>query len=374
MYIYAILVFVWWLINKQSNPRLKNLSEKAQWSFCFKLSIPLILVLGLRHVSVGSDTEQYKFRYDMSEALMTDENYQWEVGYNILNYFFHNILHLDWQFFLLFVSVFFCVVLARFISNYSKSPLLSFYLHLTIGIFIMSLSGIRQCIAISLCYISFMILLNEEKKKKRALIISLLLLSIAFTFHNSAVIFLPFLFFLYYRHRLSKAGAFVWILLGISSIAIKGFLGPYIMALAPSKYEHLSLTTNYAANILVLIIPIIIAFFCLYYSKPEKDGKFTHMTSIMFIFISMVIFFVNLQSLNNQIGRLAQYFQYSYLVLIPYSLYSMPQKESKIIKPIIIVVCAFYFVIGNLGDIMQGDEYHFFWEDVKWISRDYFLY
>ena len=369
MYIYAILVILWWLIDRISHHRSIKLSEKASWSLCLKFSIPLILLMGLRHVSVGSDTEQYHYRYDTSELMLKDEYFQWEVGYNYINYFFHDILRLDWQFFLLFVSSFFCIVLARFISNYSKSPFLSFYLHLTIGIFIMSISGIRQCIAISFCYMAFMLLQNSKERDIKSLIFSLLMIAIAFTFHNSAIIFSPFLCFLFYRYRLSKNGAFIWIIVGMSSIVIKGLLGSYIMALAPQKYENMSLSTNYAANILVLIIPIVIALFCLFFSKTEKDGKYSHLISTMFVFISMVIFFINMQSLNNQIGRLAQYFQYSYLILIPYCMETMSKKEVQIFKPAIFLICALYFIIGNMGDIMMSDEYHFYWEDVIWRHR-----
>lgn len=369
MYIYAILVLIWWLTDKFFNPKTRIPSEKERWSLCIKFSIPLILVMGLRHVSVGSDTEQYLNRYNMSEDMLTNDYFQWEVGYNYLNYFIHDILHLDWQFFLVIVSTFFCIVLARFISNYSKSPLLSFYFHLTIGIFIMSISGIRQCIAISFCYIAFMLLVNAKERKLWSLVISILMVAIAFTFHNSSVIFLPFLVITFYRYRLTKMGAFIWILIGMSSIIVKDFIGPYIELLTPQKYADMNLATNYVANILVRIIPIVIAFFCLYFSKTEKDGKYDHVISIMFVFISMVIFFLNMQSLNNQIGRLAQYFQYCYLILIPYSLDTMPKKEPGSLKLLIIVICALYFIIGNTGDIMQGDVYHFFWEDVNWTSR-----
>ena len=366
MYIYAIIVLVWLITDRLSNPKSIQQSGHKRWSLCLKSAIPLILIMGLRHVSVGSDTEQYQYRYEISKSMMVDDNYQWEVGYNYINYLFHDILHLDFQFFLLFVSLFFCIVLARFIYYYSKSPLFSFYLHLTIGIFIMSISGIRQCIAISFCYMAFMLLQNSKERDIKSLIFSLLMIAIAFTFHNSAIIFSPFLCFLFYRYRLSKNGAFIWIIVGMSSIVIKGLLGPYIMALAPQKYENMSLSTNYAANILVLIIPIVIALFCLFFSKTEKDGKYSCLLSTMFVFISMVIFFINMMSLNNQIGRLAMYFQYSYLILIPYCIETMPKTESKIWKPIIILICALFFIIGNSGDIMQGDEYHFFWENVIW--------
>lgn len=47
----------------------------------------------------------------------------------------------------------------------------------------------------------------------------------------------------------------------------------------------------------------------------------------------------------------------------------MKNLDRKVLLPVVMIVCALYFVIGNSGDIMQIDDYHFFWEDVEWINR-----
>ena len=76
-----------------------------------------------------------------------------------------------------------------------------------------------------------------------------------------------------------------------------------------------------------------------------------------------------MKTLNGQIGRLSHYFMCSYLVLIPYTFSTMKNLDRKVLLPVVMIVCALYFVIGNSGDIMQIDDYHFFWEDVEWINR-----
>lgn len=81
----------------------------------------------------------------------------------------------------------------------------------------------------------------------------------------------------------------------MSSIVLKSVLVEYISIVIPEKYSEMDLSTNYVANMLVLIIPIAIALFCLYYSGTEKDGKFRNDISLMFIFVSCVIFFYNLK-------------------------------------------------------------------------------
>lgn len=263
MYIYALMVLVWLITSKKWRIQQINPTEEQKWSLCWKLGIPLLLVMGLRHICVGSDTEQYLRRYEYSDLIMTDDNYQWEKGYNILNYVFNNICHLDFQWLLLATSALFVFVLSKFISRYSTSPLLSYYLHLTISIFAMSLSGIRQIIAISICYIAYMILDRklDVRHSFKDYIVPFLLVGIAYTFHNSSVIFLPLLAMLILKIKLSKKGAFMCLLVGMSSIVLKSVYGALFGYFMVSKYQDLSLNTNYAANILVLVVPIAITLF-----------------------------------------------------------------------------------------------------------------
>lgn len=371
MYLYFLMALLWYIIGRKNNITSKT-TDREKFSICIKMSIPLILVMGLRHVCVGSDTEQYLYRFNNSRSFLDNDYYQWEKGYNYLNYLVNDILQLNWQVFLIIVAAFFCFVLARFIAKYSVSPVFSFYLFMTITIFAMSLSGIRQCIALSICYIALMFILEKEAniRNLKNLIVPVLLVSIAYTFHNSSIIFIPFIILAFLKLRLSKIQTFFVILAGASSIVLKNMFGSIIGGVMIEKYHDFNLSTNYVANILVLIVPISIALFCLFMSKTENDGKYNSTISLMFVFISLTIFFLNLQSLNNQIGRLSYYFIYSYLVLIPYSFSTMTKSESRFYKPLVLLVCTAYFIIGNMGDIMQIDDYHFFWEDVQWVSRD----
>lgn len=371
MYIYILMFFVWLLISKKWRIQQYNPTDTEKWSLCWKLGIPLFLVMGLRHVCVGSDTEQYLIRFEYSDHFMTDDNYQWEKGYNILNYVINNICHLDFQWLLLATSALFVFVLSRFISRYSTQPLISFYLHVTISIFAMSLSGIRQIIAISICYIAYMMLDGKLDGRYgiKDYVVPTLLVCLAYTFHNSSVIFLPLLAILIAKIRLNKMGAIMCLLVGMSSIVLKSVYGALLGSFMVSKYQDLSLNTNYAANILVLVVPIAITLFCIIYSKTESDGKYNRTISMMFVMIALTVFFINLQSLNNQLGRLSYYFIFSYLVLIPYTFSTMPRASRNVLVPLVLLVCTAYFIIGNMGDVMQIDDYHFFWEDVNWTNR-----
>ena len=369
MYIYVLLVLLWMLIGTSNKNGVLLFNDPKRLRFALKMALPLILLMGLRHVGVGSDTEQYAYRFERSMDMMTDPYYQWEVGYNILNYFIHDVLHLNFQFFLLITSAFYCAVLAKFLANFSTNILEGFFLHLTVGIFTMSMSGIRQSLAVSLCIVAFMIANSGKKTTLIKTGIAVIVNLIAYSFHNSSIIFLPFLFLT--NMRLTKRSAFFLLLIGASSQLYKGVLAGVSSVYLPEKYEDMTFSTHYAANVLVYIIPIVISFFCWFFSKTKEDGKYDKIISQMFVFISLTEFFINMMGLNNQLGRLSYYFIYSYYVLIPYAFSSMSNKTKQLFQPVVLFVCAIYFVVGSIGDIMHIDEYHFFWEDVIIQSRDY---
>lgn len=172
------------------------------------------------------------------------------------------------------------------------------------------------------------------------------------------------------EHTVYKTACLLFIMLAQSSQFLKGIIINYAQGYLPAKYEEMSFSTNYAANILIYIIPLLIALFCWYYSKVEIDGKYNKDISLMFMFISCVIFFINMMQLNNQLGRMSFYFTYSYYILIPYAFKCMPTNARVLLQPLMLSVCIAFFIIGSIGDIIHIDEYHFFWEDFIWTIRE----
>lgn len=359
MYIYALLILIWMIIKIAKKPKPIGIYS-IRFRYALMLAIPLILIMGLRHISVGVDTMQYQYRFDHAKDFWDSSDAQIEIGYTLINYFICDVLYLNYQAFLLISSSFYCIVLALFISKYSTNVLMSFFLHLTIGLFTMSMSGIRQSMAVSFCILAYMIV-GSNKQRLLKYVMAIALNLIAITIHTSSIIFLPFLFL--GKLRLSRVKAFLLILFGLSSQLIKTYLIPYSNLIMFVKYEKMDFESNYSANILVYIIPLLISLFCWFFAKVEGDGRYSIQISHMFVFVSFVLFFINLMSLNNQLGRLSYYFIYSYYILIPYAFSSMKLNSKNILQPFAIALCLAYFIIGSIGGILHIDNYLFFWED-----------
>lgn len=321
--------------------------------------LPIYLLMALKSTSVGADTHQYMLRYEEAERMLGLVSYKSEFGYNYLGYLFHNLLHFPWQIYLAIVSAFVCIVFGVFIKKYSVNVLFSAYIHLTIGLFTMSMSGIRQMLAISLCLIGLMIL-HEKQKEIKSYIFAAILVAIAITIHNSAVCFIPILFIT--SIRLTKVQAYI---VNIIAVICGMFFRSQIVRLAqfiiPARYAEYNLDSGYAINWLVIAITIVIPAFCLVCSFVENDGRYDAKMSTMFIFSALNILFTFLAINNGQIARLAYYFQPTYLVIIPLSIRRFSPHSRKLAIYVISIICLISFMMGTINGTLRIDNYTFFW-------------
>lgn len=367
MVIYFLVLLYWLLlfIFKKPTNRTADL---------FLSILPLFLIMGLKAVSVGSDTISYYNRYVGADFMLTAENTATEPGYNWLGYFFHDILGISFYAFDALMALFICIVLAIFLKRYSSNLYLSLFLYMTIGIFTMSMSGLRQTLAIYLCTIPVIVSYTKygfqhisKRKKIWRLIIGFICVIAASTLHNSAIIFMPIL--LLFNVRLTRRQTVLLIVLAATTLMLRGVLTSIMSHFLPVRYGDFDLNMDYQMNTLMLILPIAIGAFCAIISKPDgADGKYSNAISLMFIFLALQITFSNLSLENNQIGRLGYYFMSSYIILIPYALKCLPQRSRGIVTFAITVLCLVFFYLGANGGTLRIDDYKFFWQEPAYLG------
>lgn len=365
--IYYLLVLLIWLVAFEKH-RYENhhndFNKKGYKHQLKKYSIaifPICLIMGLRHVSVGNDTIQYLNRYDNSFNHITDAYMQSEYGYNYLCYFFHDILCFEWQSYLMIVSAFVCFSLLILLINLSTNVYLGLYLYVTIGLFYMNMSGLRQSIAIALCTLAILIVLSDKKNMFFRKICAIGIVYIAFTIHNSAFVYFPIIFCT--NLNFSKKQVFLMLLFASSTFFLRSIIVQFAVVLLPNRYQSYELNAEYSANILTQIIPIVIPLYCLFVSKTDEDGKYSKEISLMYLFAALNIFFMCLIQSNNQIGRLSFYFINCYTVLIPYAFSSQARNaENRLMSNCVIFICMIYFLLGTIGGTLHIDEYKFFWQ------------
>ena len=163
------------------------------------LLLSFILLFGIaamRDESTGVDLPNYKTYYTSYSNLPIIEqikmNY-FEPGYLIYSHIIYLISNGSFRVLMIITSFISYLGVFIFIKNFSNNKLLSVILYICIGYYIAPFSGLRQCIALSMVFISYKFIINRDFKK------FIILLLLAFAFHKSALVFLP-AYFLYNYH------------------------------------------------------------------------------------------------------------------------------------------------------------------------------
>lgn len=210
--------------------------------------LAIVGVCGLRAVSVGTDTFGY-FREYRSFYRRDDE-----LGYSHISRLSHEI-GLDFQEFLLLTSLIVTGAVAYAIYRHSAIPWQSFFLHITLGLFVMSMSGIRQSLAVAISVAAITLLMRRRE------VLFVCLVVLAYTFHNSALILLPFV--LVSRVRLSQRNAAIVLSLA-AGVATQGSLVARGIEVAGlDKYSVYLEDASAQTNPLVILVSGLIPLACM---------------------------------------------------------------------------------------------------------------
>lgn len=202
----------------------KTLNRKAFWVPLFIL----IVFASIRSYLVGTDTGSYTA--DFRNLVDPDYyifNSDIEYGYQLLEYFLLEITH---NYFWLFFITSFLIVYSylKTIKNISIDYALSVFIFITLGFYTFSFNGLRQGIAIALCFLSLPYFLEQKLYKYFGMVI------LASFFHISAIIMLAFYLLINF---LKIKLEFKLILCFIFSVILSQKIINY-MALHNERYTH----------------------------------------------------------------------------------------------------------------------------------------
>ncbi|WKA50213.1 EpsG family protein [Planococcus liqunii] len=358
MIAYLLLILLWiyfYFILRvvKSNDPHKRFYEALLYGFS------LFLLMGLRHSTVGSDIMQYLSTYNNSSFYSYYEllkNSEW--GFEAFNIILKNF-YINEQGYLLITSFLIVLAFSVFYFKYSKYIFLSFFLHLTIGLFTMSMSGIRQTLAVGIILFAFQYII-----KKKFFIFSFLIL-LAFTFHNSAIVFFP-VYFLRNIVINRKNGS---VILGIviSTLLFRENLTPLIEFFMPERYtaRYDVLSEAYPVNPMIVLIAILIPLVCLILWENVKNlkEKERKIYSLLFLLSCLNAFTVILSLNSNIIGRLSFYFVTFNILLIPNMIKIIKDKNFKFIGVLAcIILPLIQFLLSTPDGTLQIDNYKFYWD------------
>lgn len=312
-------------------------------------------ILALRDISVGSDTISYYTRYaaiQMPEfSLVSVAGQEW--GYDMLQYLCRSA-GLSWQVYLALVSAMIILPVTIFFHKYSTDVWASYFLYITIGLFAINMSAIRQSLAVAMVVMA-MVALFEKKYVRFAIF-----LLIGSLFHFSALFTLLLLFVPFFKYK-SKRQLVLLLIIPILARVISNFFFVSIDILMPERYLD-SYLGDQVMNPLLEAVWISTLLFILYSFLINGNIK-----SIDFQLYFLVVLYVASIELSYGVylaGRLAFYFEIGVMVAIPCALMKFHNIRTRaIFSRVIYSLCLAFMIIASFGsDTLVIYNYKFFWQ------------
>ena len=330
--------------------------QRHKWISAIICAFPLMLLSSLRY-GIGSDYESYEQIYRLIGATMRNAHiYEPVFSYLIM---FMNRLGLDFQWFIVFTSVVFLLLVYTVILEYSKSPCLSIYLLLAMTFFFQSTNIIRQMVACAICLYSIQYI------KERKLISFIVCVLLAFGFHTSGILFLPAYFL--YRKRFNIKFYIISIVtfFGASTL-LSNYLRDIIVQLGSRLNNGYYLTyfetrgSNFGI-VSFLINLLIFIWSSLFLDKTESFDQdvisdradYENDMFLNFQFITVILSILN--GSFPLINRFRFYYALPGIMLIPRTLYSSKVNgNNRLVMEFFIVVLFFAYCVFIEGYMNQS--------------------
>ncbi len=328
-----ILIFIF----RAASSFFKDYERKA---FFLLTAFAVVLFQGLRSFSVGTDLSVYIPAYEEIGAKtafsFTAKYLNFETGYILLN----KILYLagfNERAFLIAVTIIIQVPIFIVMYKYSVNPLLSVLSYFAFGNFIVTFSGLRQGIAMSLGFAAYVFI--KEKKLVRFILLTLL----ACFFHKSAIV--CFVLYPLYYIKIKKS-ALPFVLAGVGlCFLFKERIVSILSRLYYGKETEIEHNGSYTMFFMYLAL-YIVSFFI--EGSEEKSG-FSNI-------LLLTVFIYSLSSVHETIVRAAFPLSLYLSLLIPEIVAGInvkTEKDGLILNLLCDALCVacFMFFIGDFATL-----------------------
>lgn len=314
--------------------------------------IPLILIAGLRHWSVGTDTWMYLYWYTMSNNIDFNFNFftilsdgaNVEIGYAWLNYIL-NLLYFNDQSIIFLMSLLTILGFGIFFYRYSKSLWLSTFLFIGLISYQETFNMVRQAFAAMIMCNAYGFLIEDKKYKY------LLTILPAMLFHFTAIIY--FFIGLFMPIKIKK---FLFIIIAGILVFLLGenIIIAQLIDWAPKYVAYFDSTLTRARGIGAGIIqPIFILTLMMasyYFVRLNKfNSEEKKQVEICNIFMIFTILETSLQYVLPILARFNPYCFTYILILVPLILDKIKFSLLKYIIYILIIIITFIYCIYSMS-------------------------
>lgn len=325
---------------------------------CFVVFTAILLLVGLRHPTMGLDLAGYLQSYhrlhDMSwtDVFALDSYLNYEKGYVIFNKIIATITFGSEQIFLFVCAMLATVPIGYTIYKKSQDTLLSTVIYLALPIFLIQYSALRQGIALGICFLSLTFI--EEKKFWRFVMLILL----ATCFHYTSVLFV--LAYVVYHVRIPEKAR--WGLLLLFPVVFVFRLPLFNMLSRLLKTGAVATQTN--AVTMMLVFCMIYIFIVFLFHGENEDAQANGYMNLFFCACICQIF----SGVYSTAIRVGYYFMIALVLLLPMAIGRIKDERIALILRWGIIVCFVWFAFDSIIDSSwaKAYPYYFFWQTPTW--------
>ncbi len=327
-----------------------NQNKKQRKYYFILCGIAMLIVMGLRHNSLGStDTQNY---YNaMQRAVNSDswsEYYRldyYEIGMQFFVFVLSRIFH-EPQWLLIATSLIYIVSIFYFIERNSDDIPLSLTAYISLGLMMFHLQGMRQSIAMCICLFAY------EQAKRKHLVKFILLVLLAATFHQTAIVFFPIYFLVKMKYSAKN------LLFMAAGSAIIVFFADSIIGVANNVFDRDYYTSVDSGGFVATSIYIILLIVSLFYYHHQQQND--ESSSLLYVLILGTLCYIMRYIGTLAAERISFYFAFSQIALLPNAIKIVVEKDKPLMKLIIIVLA-----VALLAYRLNSSEfvpYKFFWQ------------
>lgn len=357
-FIPPIFIFLAAFLNKVAEEK-KIILYKDKF-FLIKIALFFMaLSVGLRGISVGTDTHTYEWLYGRYGSLNFAEILELgglkEIGYRMSISVMYK-LGLSFNMSNVIFSCFIFAALYFLLKKNSVKPEASLLIYIFFDFYILNFSMLRQSIAMAI----YMLYFVWRKNDKWDLIKFLMCVAIAVSFHKVAIVFVPA--FVLAKVPYKKIYMQILLCAGMVTFLLKDVLVRIVASVAGNMDENYATYEytggNYYGMKLYLLLLIIILFIWLFSSKEalKKNAEF------LYIVMGGIIVFPVVMS-GGVILRVIYYYLIFMIVLFPNAISMMKDLLGKCVGYIAIYgIGLLYYVNSVANNTLSILPYQFFWQ------------
>lgn len=297
----------------------------------------------IRSFNVGIDIPGYIFMYNQTA------NYSWnnwnfvyyENGYIALMKIC-NILGLTDRgfFYVVYAIILFPIFL--FIKKYSVNPFISIILYIAFIFFTFDLTGLRQAIAMSICLVALMVMLDHVKYST---IYFIALVSLAMSFHTSSILFLPTFFIVKFnlnRKILILSAIAIAICYALNKVGVQ-----YILQAGEKSHYDYNDNLKLGASLALYFIFAFGSLIARSFLKTHASHFFQKLNDVCLVMLLASIAFAFLFN-GSVLLRANMYYLQVYIVSVPLCFKSLDKTLRIFGQGILVTVMLTHFFINEL--------------------------